>query len=265
MRFGLRQIIFLTGLGALVCSTLGCTISRPPESGDSVAAPQEVIEKVNAVYPTGYIPKHFTDGSGSAAPESGDFDPMAFFDALDALTLKEGYRLDYVYVYDGLGGYPVLYVRPDAQPPFANLEELQASPDAAVMQDYLSFIQPDDTADGYYQYVVFATMAPKFYLFWHANYNDTRIVCTPERIKDIINATGEFVGEMPVDDKAKALLINPTPTVSFFDNQVQVRIVIFTNWGGFYEQIFTISRTAPADISNVQEENLVPYDCGVMF
>jgi len=265
MKFSFRQIVLLTGIGMLLCSTLGCAINRPKDEGDEIMDPQGVIEKVNNVLPTGYIPEHFTQEVGSYAPQPGDFDPMAFFEALDALTIKEGYRLDYVYYFDGFGGFPVLYVRPEEQAPFSSVEELDASPDAALMRDYMSYIQPDDTADGYYQYVVFSIMVQQFYLFWHSNYNDVQIVCTPEKIRQIIDATGEFGSEMPVDDKAKSLLINPTPTVAFFDGQVQVRIVTFTNWGGFYEQIYTISRTTPADISNVEENNLVPFDCGVMF
>ncbi|HOD06195.1 MAG TPA: hypothetical protein PKH92_14215 [Anaerolineaceae bacterium] len=265
MKFSFRQIVLLTGIGMLLCSTLGCAINRPKDGGDEIMDPQGVIEKVNNVLPTGYIPEHFTQEVGSYAPQPGDFDPMAFFEALDALTIKEGYRLDYVYYFDGFGGFPVLYVRPEEQVPFSSVEELDASPDAALMRDYMSYIQPDDTADGYYQYVVFSIMVQQFYLFWHSNYNDVQIVCTPEKIRQIIDATGEFGIEMPADDKAKSLLINPTPTVAFSEERVVVRIVTFTNWGGFFEKNYKISRTNPTTMYTAKNENLVPYQCGVMY
>ena len=35
----------------------------------------------------------------------------------------------------------------------------------------------EDVEQGYFEYVVMDIMANQFYLFWHANYNDTEIVC----------------------------------------------------------------------------------------
>jgi len=96
-----------------------------------------------------------------------EFDVMQYFRVLDHLSMQPGYVLDYVYRYDGMGGYPVLYVRPAGQPPYATEADLAAGGDST---GYLDFVQTDDTPESYFQFVVLATMGSQFYLFWHANY-----------------------------------------------------------------------------------------------
>ena len=58
---------------------------------------------------------------------------------------------------------------------------------------------------------------------------------------------------------------NIEPLVKLTDNSVLVEIIVFTKWGGFYRWTYTISRSFPHTILDVQTENLVEYDCGIMF
>ena len=53
--------------------------------------------------------------------------------------------------------------------------------------------------------------------------------------------------------------------VNLTDDSATVQVVIFTKWGGFYRLTYEISRSFPHTILDVKEENLVPYDCGIMF
>jgi hypothetical protein len=58
---------------------------------------------------------------------------------------------------------------------------------------------------------------------------------------------------------------NIEPSVSLTNDSAVVQVIIFTKWGGFYRYTYTISRSFPHTIKDVYQDNLVPYDCGVMF
>jgi hypothetical protein len=55
------------------------------------------------------------------------------------------------------------------------------------------------------------------------------------------------------------------PAVLLSGDTAVVELVTFTKWGGFYRLIYTISREAPHTIIEIKKENILPYDCGVVF
>jgi len=63
------------------------------------------------------MPEHFKEKD--ANKKGGEFDPGTFFSVLKHINMEPGYRLDYVYHFDGIGGYPVLYARKAEDPSFA--------------------------------------------------------------------------------------------------------------------------------------------------
>ena len=78
--------------------------------------------------------------------------------------------------------------------------------------------------------------------------------------------TGDFGAKMEPAEEAKVrTLRNIPPVVLLTDKYATVEVVTFTKWGGFYRNIYTISRMLPHTIVDLKQENLVPYDCGIMF
>ncbi len=194
----------------------------------------------------------------------GEFDVMQYFSILDHLSMQPGYVLDYVYHYDGMGGYPVLYARPAGQVPYATEADMIAG---GASKNYLDYVQTDDTPESYFQFVVLAMMGGQFYLFWHANYNDLQIVCDKAAVTGIVSSlNGDFGYRISLVSRVRALLLKDIgPSVKIGEQTVEVRFVTFTLWGGFYEETYTLSRSMPHTIQGVQKKNLVPYECGVMF
>jgi hypothetical protein len=194
----------------------------------------------------------------------GEFDVMQYFKVLDHLSMQPGYILDYVYHQDGMGGYPILYAHPTDQSPYATEADLPAN---HASNDYLGSIQVEDTPEGYFQYVVLAIMGNNFYLDWHANYFDSQIVCERADVRRIVSSlNGDFGYRISLPSWVKAFLLKETaPSVVINPETVEVNLVTFTLWGGFYLQTYTLNRSLPHTIQDVQEKNLVPYDCGVMF
>lgn len=209
------------------------------------------------------FPPYFSQRN--ATKRGGEFDANRIFEALSHLTMKNGFTLDYVYHQDGMGGYPLLYARAIGQRPYLDEAEYDAVPNRP---DYTSFVTPQDTAEGYFDFAVFLVTANQFYLDWHANYNDWQVVCSAADIDDVIRSLeGEdsFGRSMTPDQQRAARAIeNPQPSVVLSGETARVTMLVFTKWGGFYRRTLAISR---ADHSIVQEtdEPLVEYDCGVAF
>lgn len=62
-----------------------------------------------------------------AVKTGSEFDTNAYFAVLKHLSLPPDYVLDYVYIYAGLGGEPVLYARSASQPPYRTYSEYIAA------------------------------------------------------------------------------------------------------------------------------------------
>jgi hypothetical protein len=120
----------------------------------------------------------------------------------------------------------------------------------------------DGTAEGYFELVVLSIVANQFYLYWHALYNDKKVVCDREAVEAVIE---ELSTNMSTEVKREALGLDFEPRVEFEDEVVRVRVVTFTKWGGFFQEEYTISRSFPHLILEHEEEQLVPYNCGVVF
>jgi hypothetical protein len=209
----------------------------------------------------GIIPEHFQ--VENPVENGSEFDPNHYFEIFTHLSMEDGYILDYVYTFDGMGGYPTLFARPVGSAPYLSWADVPAD-----SGDFLDHIKVDDTPEGFLQYILFAQNAEQFYLYWHSGYNDRGVVCTKEAVKSTIKnlADGDFGVAMSLGETIKSLTINQVePVISMEDDTVTVQVTTFTMWGGFYRNTYTIQRSFPHTLLDEQEDVLVPYDCGIMF
>jgi hypothetical protein len=136
------------------------------------------------------------------------------------------------------------------------------------LSDYLDHISVDGTEQGYFEFVALNIMARQFYLDWHANYNDTVIVCNDNDVDAIIADINDGNFGIPFDlsqQRKVRGMKDIEPLVKLTDDTAVVELFFFTKWGGFYRSTYTISRSFPHTILDVKEENIVEYDCGIMF
>jgi hypothetical protein len=259
MKKQVSLLILVTFLFSLACQLLFPTSTN--RDGTIISACTDLVNAFRAVQPGAIPPSLLETGI-----KQGDvFDVNEYFDAFTHISMEEGYTLDYVYQVDSLGAYPILYARPVDQPAYASTKDL---PVGLELSDYLSHIYIDTTEQGYFEFVALIIMARQFYLDWHANYNDTEIVCNEKDVKAIIADINDGNFGLPLDasQQVKArTMTNIEPLVKLTDDTAIVELIFFTKWGGFYRQTFTINRSFPHTIMDVKEENLVEYDCGVAF
>ena len=262
--FRLRAFLII----ALSCTVLACAMFQPSErpSGTPLQDAQTTVDALQALKAGLRVPNYLSNGE----PKRGDeFDVNTYFTVLERLSLEEGEVLDYVYYFDGMGGAPYLYVRPETQPPFATYQDYLAAIGGdrnCTWCGYLDHIHTDDTPEGYFQFVLLRILGDQFYLDWHANYHDATPVCDKAAIEAVLqDLDGEIFRKMPAGDRVRARRLDVAPTVTLEETQAIVSLVIFTKWGGFIRETFTLSRDFPHQILNFEKETLLEYQCGLMF
>ena len=254
-----NQTIFL--LLVLFASSLACQLLFPSRTGTVISDCPDIMAAVGDIQP-GDIPDHLLE---TGTKRGDEFDVNQYFDVLAHVSMRAGYALDYVYQSDSLGAFPLLYARPADQASYASIVDI---PENTPLPDFHEYLEIEDVEQGYFEYVILDIMANQFYLSWHANYNDTGIVCNRGDVNDIISSInyGGFGNELNLAQQTKARAMqNIEPVVSLTGDVANVQVITFTKWGGFYRLTYTISREVPHTIVDVKQENLVPYDCGVMF
>jgi hypothetical protein len=211
-----------------------------------------------------------------------DFKPNMYFSFMKHIRMQEGYVLDYVYYSDGMGGLPVVYARKESDPPFNSYDEFLASygeesgdersynlsmPHGS---DYLEKIVVDGTAESYFEFLTLAWLGDQFKLEWHGMYNDYKFMCDYSDMKYVYDSMSIFdYGEekflLPADVEFNAQFIDYTPRVSVNAENVLIRLVMFTKWGGFNELYYTVGRDDPMDVQDSQINSILEYDCGIAF
>ena len=209
------------------------------------------------------FPPYFS--TGDPAKQGGEFDANRYFEVFPALTMRSGHTLDWVYHQDGMGGYPILYARPVDQAPYATESAYRAAGDHG---NYLGFVVPQDTPEGYFDYAAFATTANQFYLDWHANYNDWRILCDSRDVAELVRSLqSDDAGARPMtsqQQQAALAIPDPQPSVVLGQEAATVSMLVFTKWGGFFRRTLTIARDDHSILDD-QDRPLVAYDCGIAF
>lgn len=250
-------------VAALTAAMTACQSDAPADTDTSDLSCDTVTSAIQAMHDNLTLPPYFSEPN--PAKRGGEFDANRIFEVLPHLKIRDGFTMDYVYHQDRMGGYPKLYVRPVDQPPYATESEYEA---AAKPPDYLTFVTPRDSPEGYFEFAVLAATANQFYLDWHANYNDWQVVCGSDGVEEII---ADLNGETPFDkpmtagqQEAARAIPNPQPSVTMTDETAIVSMLVFSKWDGFKRRTLTIDR-GDHSVRDEHDEPLVEYDCGVRF
>ena len=203
---------------------------------------------------------------------AGWFDVHEYFAVLDHLSMEPGYVLDYLYHVSGSGAQPYLYAREINSPPFHSLTELVEKRGAAVTDlpyDYLKHVQTDGTSASFFQYVVLRILGGQFYLWWHANYNDRVIICARDGLENLFSETDSFAARygqsLSPEFQNAARQLALAPMVQFNRDMVTVSVVVFTKWGGFIGETYTISRAFPHVIRDITTKTLLSWHINLTF
>ncbi|MDH4272222.1 MAG: hypothetical protein OEW18_09635, partial [Candidatus Aminicenantes bacterium] len=226
------------------------------------------------------------------------YDVNGFFTVLKHLRMEPGYVLDYVYFHDRQSGFPVLYAHRSDEAAFKNYEEYRQAR-GEIGEDeywdrvygrsrtendkkifgYLDRVLIDDQPEGYFQYVLLRIMGSQFYLFWHADYNDQRPLFGYSQLREVMSKERDMIKRWNVWEYGpwawlgfdpwilihKAAELDFKPSISMGKKEVEIKIVIFTNWGGLIKRTFVVNRAFPHLLLREDQQTLIPYFCGRVF
>jgi hypothetical protein len=254
-----RIILRILFVGCIGCLSVSCVTN-------GTVAWQARVDGMSVLHKDLELPKYLANKD--AVKQGIEFDVNRYFSVLTHLHMQPGYVLDFIYYYDGMGGYPILYARPADQAPYrTETEYVQAMQQAGIeeiREQYTPYLQIEDTADGYYDYVVFKVMAAQFYLYWHADYNDKQIVCDSAALDTLLKQR-RMGYAIPITVSLQARLLKLEPAVILQTETATVRVITFSNWKGFMQETWTINRRVLHNVLEVDSKVLIPYNCGIMF
>jgi hypothetical protein len=210
------------------------------------------------------------------------FDVNSYFDVLDQLEIEDGYILDYVYRSIATGGEPIIYAVEGNELPFATHAEYctdilgfewwEGCEPLDFQDDYLKHIIITDTPEGYFQFVILASIGDVFYLAWHADYDRIDIISTEdEALMTFTELASRRERDRKVDTfwgwgmKQSLKRIDYTPSVELTADVAIVRIIKYSEWEGFVEIVAEISRDFPHEIISWEETVLIEYIVGLIL
>lgn len=254
--------------------------TQPPAPGDSDAVPvnldcRSMVDGMYALRTDEEFPDHLIEGEPYR--KASDFDPNQYFQVLPHLSITPGYELDYLYYYDEMGGFPLLYARKSEDAPFQSFDEFLTSYGETAAEetlygktfqhskDYLNQIHLDGSPESYFEFSVLSSRGDQFYLYWHAATNDRTTLCDKSDLARVEANMANFDLEFSPEEKSGIEQLDFTPSVLSSETTAAVRVVTFTKWGGFIEYVYTMDKTDPAQTINSTTKTLLEYKCGIVF
>ena len=236
--------------------------------------------------PLGF-PDHLMSNDVDFVPvvREGDFNVSEYFNVLDHLSLDDREILEYVYHYDWAGGHPLLYARDaETEDPFItadNYRNKQCTENYPCPNGtYLNDIRTDDTPEAFLQLATLQILGGQFYLWWHSNFNDLKMVCNQvamdqllETYRNTSSSAGDCFWNGCFSEKeretAQDIDVTPTAQCDVLEDGteiVRVKVIVFTKWGGFYRWTYTMAREHSYQrILEQNSENLVPFRVGWVY
>ena len=257
--------------GLIICLLAILLVASIPTTVSSLSISptycQNVINGMVALTSGLQLPKYFLQEN--ARKTGSEFDVNRYFSVLNHLSLPSGYTLDYFYFFGGIGGEPILYARSSGQAPYQTRADYEAANGKISLDEvqykFIDSVQVDDTTEGFFQFIVLRTMGNQFYQYWHAGYNDYRLICSDAGLDALLSEANEYGPPLPLLVQIQARLLNLTPSVEINIDTVRVQVMVFTKWGGFLRQTFTFNRHYPHTPIKVDAETVIAYDWGVAY
>lgn len=249
----------LFALGAIFLFLVSTSCSGALSTSIDPSYCQDTIETV-ASLPTPSNPSlDFLRGLVDGTAEG--FDVNEYFSVLTHLSMEDGYSLGYLYyLEEDFGGMPILQAWPSQYATYAEYIKAE-DPDLPPDPSFLDHVRTDGTKEGFFEFVVLDTLGGQFYLYWHSAVAEIQFLCNQASLREFLDAKPR----LPPRIQWRARSLDVRPVVKMQDDIVLVQIVIFSDWGGFIRESYTISRDYPHRVLEKERETLIEYDSSIQF
>lgn len=201
------------------------------------------------------------------------FNLKQYMDLFNRLEFNLDLEYDYVYFDNVLDGKPYLFAKEKS----FNLEEYLSDrvnkkrvsrnkKEQLLHEELYKFLNnpiyraynhvtPEDSKDGYLQYLFFHELGENFALKWHANYEWRYIITSGNEMKEIVKKYWEDEFEEEKEDLEKLQELNPQPILELYPENCIITWIEETHFG-FFERTYQIARSSPYRITLIDEKKL---------
>jgi hypothetical protein len=116
---------------------------------------------------------------------------------------------------------------------------------------------PEESPEGYLQYLYFHEMGELFALLWHSSYDSRIVICSKYNLIKIIDKFNEDnYSEIFPKDISKLKSIDPTPRVKINRRYCRITWYELEYWHGVYERTYKIKRSSRYKVEMMKEKQV---------
>lgn len=252
----MKRITFLI---LIIVFLAGCTNRNTSYYGD-------LIDEIEAYQVYAELPKNIDE----IQEKKSNFDVNNYFEFCKHIKPIKGYKADYIYYKDFLTGYPVIYTYNENNKPEIDYNKIYSIKEGELITKempifflenrLLDYVEMDGSKQGYLEYAVLDKIGEQFLLYWHACYNEHVIVESKNQLNSILKRVKNVDDEF----KEKATKLQIKPVYKYDDNVLKLSILCFSDWTGFFNEIYYFDKQNKQFIRK-ETELLIKYDCGVIY
>ena len=209
----------------------------------------------------------FVSGGMGQTLDTAKFKLKEYYSLFDKIKMEKGWKLQFFYHYDGMGGWP-LFIAIRENQSFENI--FKDNTDSRAVRRYADSIPVTDhmiidpSAMGYFQYLVFLLKGSNFALHWHSGYEHMDLLCSEKAMNELASQENDFI-RFTKEEKSKLKKLDPRPVFEETADTCYVQLHYFNPWLGVTKRKYAISRKFPHRLKYGQEEVLMKYSCGIRF
>jgi hypothetical protein len=217
---------------------------------------------------------------GKTTIDTSTFNIDIYIKKFDKLYFNQYMKYDVYYYSDGFGARPYLIAtqRNQTLDSIANISFKKSKKsywqEKLLIHNFISdscsraryYIIPENSVDGYLQYIFFSTMGEQFSLSWHAKYNEALIICSENKISEIISDLTRnklFIANVYSLNNLKG--IQTEPIVEKQDNQYKITWIEYWTHSGIYRCTYSIETNPPYRITKLESEMLVEIETAFFY
>lgn len=119
-------------------------------------------------------------------------------------------------------------------------------------------LTPDDSQDGYLQYLFFNQMGEEFALFWHSYYMEKTVICDKKDVEYYLNYYGKRKNSFEYSEKAISDLLHAdvSPVVELDSIDCRITWYEIHTHAGIFKKTYSIERKYPFRVKNIYNETI---------
>jgi hypothetical protein len=209
--------------------------------------------------------------------DSETFDIHIYLSLYDKIDFKKDFKVGVYYFDNSIGGNPYLYALKE--------NKVLRFRDKNILYKTLNndkyraknYIIPENSEEGFLQYLFFYIMGEQFALRWHSNYDYKYVVCSRQKLNSLIDSfrsciiddssDEEIEFDFSVDANELKVLEQTDPEITINSNKDHYIISWIENrtHRGVYRCTYKIQKQYPYKIEMIREKLLMSIEIGFLY